>query len=278
MSLTQRLWDTALVPALYSVSENLRGTLVRVLAYMGALALFAIVAASFFRTTAFVATVDAPPRPQWIKVARPYAAFELLAPELAAVPFDYSILRRPADGARKDVLTWGSAASDGPSMMVEIYRAGIDTEPFIDAEGEIAARIAGFTVRDGFKAAGLIESKFGPVPLVDFTISSQGKTRRCVGFARRFDRPVMQIAGWYCSPDEEVVARPMLSCTIDRLTINSAGGNSALDELFARAEINRTFCGQRSPILAATPERETAAPAPREEKHSARLRGRTRQR
>jgi len=261
----------ALAP--YSLPQDIRATLVRVLAYMGALALLAIAAASFLRTTAFVASVEAPPRAEWIKVARPYEAFELLAPELAAVPFDYSILRRPADGARKDVLTWGSAAGEAPYMTVEVYRSGIETEPFVDPVGEIAARIAGFTVTDSVKAAGQIDSKFGTVPLVDFAISSQGKSRRCLGFARPFDKPAMQIAGWYCGPGEEVVSRPMLSCTIDRLTINSAGGNSALDELFAQAEVKRTFCGQRSPILAATPGREAPALAPREIKHSAKLRG-----
>ena len=36
----------------------------------------------------------------------------------------------------------------------------------------------------------------------------------------------------------------------------SAGGDNKLAGLFANAEIKRTFCGQRSPILAATPERE----------------------
>ncbi|MGA8616315.1 MAG: hypothetical protein WB760_32400 [Xanthobacteraceae bacterium] len=138
-------------------------------------------------------------------------------------------------------------------MTVEVYRTGIETKPFTDAESEIAARVAGLTITDGVKAAGQIDSKFGTVPLVDFAISSQGNARRCLGFARPFDKPVMQISGWYCSPGDEAVARPMLSCTIDRLTVNSAGGNSALDELFAQAEIKRTFCGQRSPILAATP-------------------------
>jgi hypothetical protein len=267
-----------LEPAPYSVSEDVRGTLVRVLAYMGALALLAIVAASFFRTTAFVASVGAPPQPEWIKVPKPFAAFELLAPELAAVPFEYSILRHPADGARKDVLTWGSPSSDGPSMTVEVYRAGIETEPFGGAEGEIAARLAGFTVTDGVKPAGQIDSKFGTVPLVDFAISSQGKTRRCLGFARPFDKPLMQIAGWYCGPGEEAVSRPMLSCTIDRLTLNSAGGSLALDELFAQAEVKRTFCGQRSPILAATPGREPPASPPREIKHSVKLHGHMQQR
>ena len=267
-----------MAPAPYSLPQDIRATLVRVLAYMGGLALLAIAAASFFRTTAFVVTIEAPPRPEWIKVARPYAAFELLAPELAAVPFEYSILRRPADGARKDILTWGGAAGDGPYMTVEVYRTGIETEPFADAQSEIAARIAGFTVTDDVKAAGQIDSKFGTVPLVDFAISSAGNARRCLGFARPFDKTAMQIAGWYCSPRNEAVSRPMLSCTIDRLTINSAGGNSALDELFAQAEIKRTFCGQRSPILAATPEREAPAPTPREPKHSAKLHGHIQQR
>ena len=153
--------------ASYSVSEDIRGTLVRVLAYMGALALLAIVATSFFRsTTAYVASVEAPPKPQWIKVARPYAAFELLAPELASAPFDYSILRHPADGARKDVLSWGGAAGDGPYVTVEVYRAGIESESFTNAEGEIAARIAGFTVAHQVKPAGQIDSKFGAVSLL----------------------------------------------------------------------------------------------------------------
>ena len=64
----------------------------------------------------------------------------------------------------------------------------------------------------------------------------------------------MQIAGWYCSSGEEVVDRATLACALDRLTILSAGGDAGSPRLFARAEVKRTFCGQRSPILAATPE------------------------
>jgi hypothetical protein len=68
----------------------------------------------------------------------------------------------------------------------------------------------------------------------------------------------MQIAGWYCSPGEEVVDRAALTCALDRLSILSAGGDDQLAGLFARAELKRSFCGQRDPILAATPEREVA--------------------
>jgi len=73
----------------------------------------------------------------------------------------------------------------------------------------------------------------------------------------------MQIAGWYCSPHNEIVERPMLGCLLDRLTMLSAGGDPRLATLFAGAELKRTFCGARNPILAATPEREVAVPIPR---------------
>ena len=252
--------------ASYTVPEDIRATFVRILAYMGGLALLAIVAASLFEAPSGVAAIAPVPRPEWINVERPHPAFELLMSELAAGGSDYAILRRTADGARKDMLSFGEAAAAGPYAMVEIYRPGADSERFIDAPSEIAARILPFTVTDDVKPAGSIDSKFGAVPLVDFAIAVRAtshdpsqnprpaKQRRCLGFARPFDEPVMQIAGWYCSAGDEIVDRATLACALDRLTILSAGGDPKLAALFARAEIKRTFCGQRSPILAATPE------------------------
>jgi hypothetical protein len=254
--------DAFLPPTSYSLPEDIRATFVRVFFYMGGLAILTIVAAVFFRTP-MVAAIDSSQQPQWLKVDRPHPAFELVAPELAGSPYDYSILRRDADGARKDVLNWGDAApASGPYVMIEVYRPGSQSERFIDAASEIAARILDFTVTDDVKPAGRIESKFGTVALVDFAIAAHGRERRCLGFARPFDQPSMQIAGWYCSPGTEVVDRAALSCLLDRLTILSAGGDSRLDALFARAEIHRTFCGQRNPILAATPERAAPIPSP----------------
>ena len=199
----------------------------RVVAYVGALAVLAIMAASFLRPPAGIAAIDPSPQPQWLSVERPHPAFELLMPELAGSTANYAIERRAADGARKDVLTWGEAAGGGPYVMVEIYRPGATSERFIDAPSEVAARIVKFTVTDDVKPAGQIDSKFGAVPLVDFAIAAQGRaTRRCLGFARPFDEPAMQISGWYCSAGEEVVDRATLACALDRLTILSAGGDS----------------------------------------------------
>jgi hypothetical protein len=266
---------------------------VRILAYMGGLGLLAILAASFFRSEAVVATVESAPHTDWINIDRPHPAFELQMPEWAATNVNYYILRRPRDGSRKDVLTFGEPAANGPYVAFEIYRPGSAGERFMDAPSEIAARIVAFTVTDDVKAAGQLDTKFGTMSLVDFAIASgsplgrqaerlakdqitgHSQPRRCLGFVRPFDAPLMQVSGWYCSPGEEVVDRAVLACALDRLTMLSAGGDVALAMLFANAEVKRTFCGQRSPILAATPEHAVQPPLPRNATFGAlKLRGR----
>lgn len=265
-----------------TVPGDFRATMVRILAYMGGLAILAIAAASFFRTPAVVAAIPPAPRSEWINVGRPHPAFDMQMPELAADSFNYTILRRSADGARKDVLTWGEPAAAGPYVMVEIYRPGAAGERFIDAPSEIAARIVDFTVTDDVKPAGEIDSKFGPVSLVDFAIAMPGTRnglqRRCLGFARPFNDPSLQISGWYCSAGEQAVTHATLACALDRLTILSAGGDTKVASLFARAELKRTFCGERNPILAATPERNVPVPIPHRVRYtrSAKARGETR--
>jgi hypothetical protein len=249
-------------PATYSTPDDIRATLVRLIAYMGALAGLAVAAASFFAApTDIVAALGsaAAQRPAWTTVERPYAAFELLMPELAGSTYNYAIQRRAKDGARKDLLSFGEPAEAGPYVMVEIYRPAAASDRFLDASSEIATRIVDYAVTDDVKPDGQIDSKFGPVPLVDFAVAPHGPTtpgheRRCLGFARPFNQPAMQIAGWYCSAGREVVDRAMVACLLDRLTL--VNGDANLHEMFARAEVKRTFCGQRNPILAATPERE----------------------
>jgi hypothetical protein len=261
-------------PVVPSMPEDLRATLVRILAYMGGLAIIAIVAASLFRTPPVEAAIDPSGQPKWVNVERPYPAFELLMPEFAGLMPDYAILRRAEGNGRKDVLTWGSATDNSPYVMVEVYRPGSDGERFIDAPSEIAARIVNYSVTDDVKPAGTIDSKFGPVSLVDFALARNSASRRCLGFARAVDDPNMQIAGWYCSAGAEVVDRSTLACAIDRLTLVSAGSDPALAAYFARAELKRKFCGQRNPILAATPRHSDLAATP----SHAKLRGRIRSR
>jgi hypothetical protein len=44
------------------------------------------------------------------------------------------------------------------------------------------------------------------------------------------------------------------TCALDRLTLLSAGSEPKVGALFAEAELHRSFCGQRDPILAETPK------------------------
>jgi len=252
-------------PASTSIPDDIRATLVRLLAYLGGLAVVAVAAASLFAAPADIVAAlgsASAQRPAWSPVERPYPAFELLMPELAGSTYTYAIQRRAKDGARKDLLSFGEPADAGPQagpqvgpyVMVEIYRPAVASDRFLDASSEIATRIVDYAVTDDVKPDGQIDSKFGPVPLVDFAVAPEDRERRCLGFARPFNQPAMQIAGWYCSASREVVDRAMVACLLDRLTL--VNGDAKLAEMFARAEVKRTFCGQRNPILAATPERE----------------------
>jgi len=265
--------------AAYSVPDDIRATLVRLLAYIGGLAALAVAAVSFFAAPADIVAAlgsASAQRPAWSSVERPYPAFELLMPELIGSTYDYAIQRRIKDGARKDLLSWGEAAGAGPYVVVEIYRPAAAGDRFLDASSEIAARIVDYAVTDDVKPIGQIDSKFGSVALVDFAVAPQGpipgNERRCLGFARLFHQPAMQIAGWYCSAGREVVDRTTVACLLDRLTL--VNGDAELAEMFARAEVKRTFCGQRNPILAATPEREEHIAPQQPSRLKAALRGR----
>ncbi len=236
------------------LQSDFSATCARILAYAGALALLAVVSAQLFRA-APTATADgatAVAQSEWIDVAKPFPAFALPMPELASSGYGYGMRRHVAGGGRRDIMSWGELNGDAPHLMVEIYRPGGEFTPFGAAEDEIAARTDGLTDATAIAPAGEMDSKFGSVALVEFTLKSK-PMRQCLGFARAYDRPRLEILGWYCSSGSEWVERDLAACALDRLTLMAAGSDPKIGELFARAELKRTFCGQRSPIIAATP-------------------------
>ena len=83
------------------------------------------------------------------------------------------------------------------------------------------------------------------IATVDFAVGRFGG--HCVGFVRNFNAPRLQIAGLSCNMDT-IVDRAALSCILDRLTLLSSGSDRKVAEVFARAEVNRKFCGQRDPL------------------------------
>lgn len=228
--------------------------MVRVSAGLGALAVLAFAAAELSANPPAAATVPLP-RSLWIDANRPQPAFALALPMLAETEHHYAIRRHGAGGGRKDILTWGDIAAEGPFARIEIYRPGKEPDPFAAPLSELAARLARADIADELRPAGMLESKFGQVALVDFSLRRQQRYRGCTGFVRAFTPVRLQIAGWYCNPGPEPVERATIGCALDRLAMLSAGNDPALAQRFAEAELHRDFCRQRDPILYARAKR-----------------------
>jgi hypothetical protein len=71
---------------------------------------------------------------------------------------------------------------------------------------------------------------------------------------RTFSDPRVQLSGWFCQGGAEFIEQSTLACALDRLTLLAAGSEPKLGVLFSQAELICSYCGQRDPILAATPK------------------------
>ncbi len=241
-------------PALHSWREELPAALVRAFAYVAGIAILSIIAAQLSQLTPTAVAVPPAPtqQPAWIEVERPFPAFTLTIPEAADVPAHYAIRRHAQGGGRKDILELGDPDCATPYLHVEIYRPGSETLRFANAEHEIAASAAALKpsrVRSGGEP---LMSKFGPLSIVVFETST-GTPRQCLGFTRTYDDPLLQLSGWFCQGGA-MIERSTLACALDRLSLLAAGSEPKVGALFAQAERNRSFCGQRDPILASTPK------------------------
>lgn len=250
--------------------SDFSATFVHVLAYLGALAVMAVAAAELLRSAPVAAGIEPAPRVDWIDVAKPFPAFSLPMSELADSGYAYGMRRHTTGGGRRDIMSWGELQGDAPHLTVEVYRPGAEFTRFGSAQQEIAERIEGLVSASAIKPAGSMESKFGPMALVQFAASRQ-PARQCLGFMRSFEYPRMQIVGWHCAGGPEPVEHDLVACALDRLTLLAAASDAKIGELFARAELKRTFCGQRSPLYAATPKLGPSAPLPAETKLRGRL-------
>jgi hypothetical protein len=239
-------------PALRSWRDELPPSFVRLLAYLGAIAVLSIGAARVSQPTP-MNSVEPIHRPAWVEIERPFPAFALSIPEAADVPAGYAIRRHAEGNGREDILTLGDPDSAAPYLRVEIYRPGSEIRRFANPTAAIVA---------GAAALGPIEiklfdeplaSKFGPLTIVSFATST-GAPRSCLGFVRSYDDPRLQLSGWFCQGGSEPIGLSTLACALDRLTLLAAGSEPKIGTLFAQAELNRSYCGQRDPILAATPK------------------------
>jgi hypothetical protein len=210
-----------------------------------------------------MAAVEPTTRPDWTAVAKPHPAFHLALPDLADEPH-YAILRHGEGGGRKDILIWGEPGGSDRHVTIEIYRPGSERKGFEDplaAVERLAASLESVQrMRDSRQDSLVLASKFGRIVTADFSFGGDGGGH-CVGFARAFEAYRVQIAGLSCDR-HALIDRGAIACALDRLTLLSAGSDPGIARLFAQAELKRNFCGQRDPILYATPRRSIDAGKP----------------
>lgn len=240
-------------PALRSWREELPTSFVRLLAYLGAVALLSIGAAHVSQSPKVITPIMPVHQPEWIEVERPFPAFALSIPEAADMPASYVIRRHAGGGGRKDILTLGKPDSVLPYLQVEIYRPGSESSRFADPKAEIIVGAEALAPVKVQRADEPLASKFGPLTIVSFA-TSKGTPRRCLGFVRTYGDPRLQLSGWFCQGGTEFIAQSTLACALDRLTLLAAGSEPKIGTVFAQAELNRSYCGQHDPILAATPK------------------------
>jgi hypothetical protein len=238
-------------PALTSFIDECRDAVLRMLAYVGALALIGLTifyVAWPLTDAAVSAAIDPPGKPGWSAIARPHPAFALSQIDSAGKTETYDLLRHP-EGGRKDILRF-AAPGQAPGVEIEIYRLGGEAADALPPADDLTARVN----RDGsgaLQAAGLIDSKFGPVTLLELT-GRTGRGPACLGFYRRVDQASLRISGWTCQGDGVAQLRAAVSCLLDRLVLLGAGADTALAETFARAELRRTGCNAGPPPSAVT--------------------------
>ena len=234
-----------------------QATLARAFVYCAALGAFGLLVA-YLAARGTLATQAAAP-PDWVEVNKPFPAFAMTIPEFEAPR--YSIWRHAGGLARKDILPFG--APGGATAVVEIHRAASADQA---SDDDITASIAELRLSGRPASPRIIDTKFGAVLVEAFTDHAPRGERRCLRFSRGFEEPRLDISGWFCNPGAEVVDRGMIACALDHLSLLAAGSEPKLATLFARAELKRSFCGQRNVFLAATPKRTDWIEAARDQK------------
>lgn len=226
--------------ALARFADEVAGTLARLFAYVGALALVVILALYGLDQLPAIDASDGSAKsdPGWSEATRSYPAFSVSSLDPLENTEPYSILRH-AQGGRRDILRW--SRDHKPLAELQIYRPGGEFDGSLSAAADLAARM-GIDQEATLESAGLIDSKFGTVALLQPTTAS-GEALSCLGFFRKIDDPALELSGWSCQGETLPARRAAIACTLNRLTLLSAGNEPKLAELFARAELRRRGCG-----------------------------------
>ena len=229
---------TQLHLTLAAFADEVVGTLARLFAYVGTLALFAILGLAALGQLPDLRGDEPADKPGWSVADRSRPAFALSKLDSSDKTASYTILRHP-EGGRRDVMRW-SGAADQVLAELEIYREGGEFDVTRPAAADLAVQM-GLGATASLEQAGLIETKFGPVALFRPVAAPEG-ARACLGYLKRSEEPALQISGFSCQGDTLPAQRAAIACTLNRLTLLTAGNEPKLADLFAHAELKRRGC------------------------------------
>jgi hypothetical protein len=100
---------------------------VRVIAYLGGIAVLSLAAAQFFQSPPAMRAKPVS-QPHWIEIERPFPAFAPSIPEAADAPASYVIRRHAAGGGRKDILALGEPDGVAPPLRRQLIRFAANHE------------------------------------------------------------------------------------------------------------------------------------------------------
>lgn len=204
----------------------------------------------------------------WKPVAAPIAAYHLEAAELDRAALRYKA-RMHAEGARQELMVWGSTAADAPRKRAQVFGAlSIEHYPRAVPEGDTLyidlvrrAALVGASVERVGAPIGL-QTKFGPFETAEATVLANGVRRSCLGYRHVAEDVPLQIHGWFCGTPDRPIDRSVLGCMLDRVDILSAGNDKALRAYFAAVERARLPCGTARLVSPKTSWLDPAGPMP----------------
>jgi hypothetical protein len=126
-------------PAPTSFADECRGTFARLVAYVGALALLAILGMVPWDQIPAELADEPAAKPGWSAAGLSYPSFAVSQFDLTEKTASYQVLRHP-EGGRKDILRW---AAQGKKQVaeLEIYRPGDEFDPSRPTATESAAEM-----------------------------------------------------------------------------------------------------------------------------------------
>jgi hypothetical protein len=214
-------------PALQSFADECGAIAVRLLAYMGALALVVMAAVTVFDGLEFDLSSEPAAKAGWSVASRSHPAFAVSQFDSLGKTASYEILRHP-EGGRK--------------------------------AADIAGRMDPGGVRE-VVGEGIIDSKFGPVALMGFADRLKDN-KRCLGFMKTLEVANLRISGWSCQGDGLPARRAAIACTLNRLVLLTAGNEPRLQEAFAQADLKRAGCISGAALSAISADWVTGAQNP----------------